>query len=126
MLYEGLPHERVSGGRKAAPMVKQFFNKFRDEIKEQITAPARAAIIDEGTNQPIAPVPNLRSNGGDFPAIPRAQIVNEDENIPVAEVITEDDLTPEAPEGSPPGRELPVTGPPAPPVKIPEVVPLNE
>ncbi len=107
-------------------MVKKFFNKFKDEIQEQIIAPARAAVIDEGTNQPITPLPYPNSNESDFPAIPRAQIINEDEDIPVAEVITEDDLTPEAPSDSPPARKLPETGPPAPPVKIPEALPVNE
>lgn len=126
VVYEGLPHEKVSGGRKAAPMVKKFFNKFKDEIKEQIIAPARAAVIDEGTNQPITPIPNPNSNEGDFRAIPRAQIINEDEDIPVAEVITEDDLTPEAPVDSPPAGKLPETGPPAPPVRIPDALPVNE
>ena len=126
VVYEGLPHEKVSGGRKAAPMVRKFFNKFKDEIKEQIIAPARAAVIDEGTNQPITPVPIPNLNEGDFRAIPRAQIINEDEDIPVAEVITEDDLTPEAPVGSPPARKLPETGPPAPPITIPDALPVNE
>jgi len=120
VVYEGLPHERVSGGRKAAPMVKKFFNKFKTEIKENITAPARAAIIDESTNVPIVPVPD--SGDDDFPAIPRAQIITEDEDVPV----TEDSPNPEVPESSPPAGDLPETGPPAPPEKIPEAIPVNE
>ena len=128
VIYEGLPHEKVSGGRKAAPMVKKFFNKFKTEIKEQITAPARAAIIDEGTGEPIVPIPVADPDGDEFPAIPRAQIINEDEEdaIPVAEIATEDDLTPEQPENAPPAGELPPTGPPAPPEKIPEAIPVPE
>ena len=147
VLYEGLPNEKVSGGRKAAPMVKKFFNKFKDEIKEQITAPARAAVIDEGTNQPVVPVtpegagddfPGIPRAviiseddpaNGDAPSIPRAQIINEDDGIPVAEVVTEEDLKPEKPKNPGAAEVVPETGPPAPPVppeKIPEAIPVNE
>ena len=45
-LYEGKPHEPVSGGRKAAPMVRAFFENFKTQIKSQ-TKPAPAAVIIE-------------------------------------------------------------------------------
>ncbi|MGB0993099.1 MAG: penicillin-binding transpeptidase domain-containing protein [Akkermansiaceae bacterium] len=46
-LYEGKPHEKLSGGRKAAPMVSSFFEHFKKEIKKSITPPPRAMVIDE-------------------------------------------------------------------------------
>ncbi len=46
-LYEGKPNEQLSGGRKAAPMVKSFFEHFRREIKKAITPPPRAMVIEE-------------------------------------------------------------------------------
>ncbi|WP_234041901.1 penicillin-binding transpeptidase domain-containing protein [Persicirhabdus sediminis] len=47
VLYEGRPNEQLSGGRKAAPMVKAFFNEFKDEIKATIQPPPRAMVIEE-------------------------------------------------------------------------------
>lgn len=58
VLYEGRPHERVSGGRMAAPMVKRFFEGVKDDIKETIAPPMKALIVvDEtaGAVQPAAP-----------------------------------------------------------------------
>ena len=46
-LYEGKPHEELSGGRKAAPMVRAFFEEFKSDIKFAIKPPARAMVIDE-------------------------------------------------------------------------------
>ena len=46
-LYEGKPHEELSGGRKAAPMVSAFFERFKSDIKLVIKPPARAMVIDE-------------------------------------------------------------------------------
>jgi len=46
-LYEGKPHERLSGGRKAAPMVNAFFEHFKKDIKKAITPPPRAMVIEE-------------------------------------------------------------------------------
>ena len=49
-LYEGRPHEKVSGGRNAGQMVPAFFNKFREEIEEMIApAPKAVMIVEEGT-----------------------------------------------------------------------------
>lgn len=45
VLYEGKPGEAVSGGRKAAPMVRSFFNPLKDEIKEIIAPPKKALIV---------------------------------------------------------------------------------
>ncbi len=45
VLYEGKPGETVSGGRMAAPMVKQFFEGIKDDIKEVIAPPKKALIV---------------------------------------------------------------------------------
>ncbi len=45
VLYEGKPGERVSGGRMAAPMVRNFFEPLKDEIKEIIAPPQKALIV---------------------------------------------------------------------------------
>ncbi len=48
VLYEGRPGETVSGGRMAAPMVKNFFEPLEDEIKDIIAPPKKAlVVIDE-------------------------------------------------------------------------------
>ncbi|MFK7909918.1 MAG: penicillin-binding transpeptidase domain-containing protein [Akkermansiaceae bacterium] len=46
-LYEGKPGERLSGGRKAAPMVSAFFEHFKKDIKKAITPPPKAMVIEE-------------------------------------------------------------------------------
>lgn len=45
VLYEGKPGESVSGGRMAAPMVRNFFEPLKDEIKEIIAPPKKALIV---------------------------------------------------------------------------------
>lgn len=45
VLYEGRPGETVSGGRMAAPMVRQFFEGIKDDIKETIAPPKKALIV---------------------------------------------------------------------------------
>jgi penicillin-binding protein 2 len=45
VLYEGKPGEAVSGGRKAAPMVRNFFEQFKTEIKEVIEPPMKALVV---------------------------------------------------------------------------------
>jgi len=46
VLYEGKPGERVSGGRLAAPMVRNFFEPLKEEIQDVITPPKRALIVE--------------------------------------------------------------------------------
>ena len=36
VLYEGLPGERIGGGAKAAPIVKEFFESIKDEVKAEL------------------------------------------------------------------------------------------
>ena len=45
VLYEGKPNESVSGGRMAAPMVRNFFNPLKSEIQEIIAPPKKALIV---------------------------------------------------------------------------------
>ena len=45
VLYEGSPGEKVSGGRLAAPMVRQFFEGIKDEIADDIAPPKKALIV---------------------------------------------------------------------------------
>lgn len=47
VLYEGTPGETVSGGRMAGPMVRDFFEPLKDEIKEIIAPPPKALMVKE-------------------------------------------------------------------------------
>ncbi|GAA5117635.1 hypothetical protein JIN84_17085 [Luteolibacter yonseiensis] len=51
VLYEGRPGEVVSGGRMAAPMVKEFFEGIKDDIKDIIAPPKKALIVVEETTE---------------------------------------------------------------------------
>jgi penicillin-binding protein 2 len=69
VLYEGKPGQKVSGGRMAAPMVRNFFEPLKSEIKEIIEPPKRAlVVITEGENAVPAPAPI--GPGGVLKAIP--------------------------------------------------------
>jgi penicillin-binding protein 2 len=59
VLYEGKPGEKVSGGRMAAPMVRNFFEPLKDEIKEIIEPPKRAVVViaEGGNGTPDVTVP---------------------------------------------------------------------
>jgi penicillin-binding protein 2 len=48
-LYEGKPHQRISGGHMAAMVVKSFFESIRPSLEEELTAPQRKASVTEGT-----------------------------------------------------------------------------
>ncbi len=45
VLYEGKPGQKVSGGRMAAPMVRNFFEPLKNEIKEIIEPPKKAVVV---------------------------------------------------------------------------------
>lgn len=68
-LYEGKPGEKLSGGRKAAPMVSNFFEHFKKDIKKAITPPPRAMVIEDEEEFDVRPL-----DGG---AVPRAILVDE-------------------------------------------------
>lgn len=69
VLYEGNPGEKVSGGRKAAPMIPAFFNKFRTQIETMIKPPSKAMIVVE------------EPEGGTPAEVPVALPVDEEGNI---------------------------------------------
>jgi penicillin-binding protein 2 len=71
-LYEGKPHEKLSGGRKAAPIVSTFFEHFGKDIKKAITPPPKAVVIEEDEDEGVGYV---LDNGN----VPRAIPVEEDD-----------------------------------------------
>lgn len=101
-LYEGKPGEKLSGGRKAAPMVSAFFEHFKTDIKKAITPPPRALVIEEdGEEEPGEFVGAVPPTGyvDEGPA-PRAIPVEEDEyegivpageDAPVRAILVEED-----------------------------------
>lgn len=89
VVYEGAPGERISGGRKAAPMVRRFFNEFRSEIEENLKPPARGMIVKEGADR----------LSEEDESIPKAVVVDEDA-IPKAIIVEEEDV-PAVPEDLP-------------------------
>lgn len=54
VLYEGKPGQTVSGGRMAAPMVRNFFEPLKDEIKDTIAPPKRALVVVPEGEEPAA------------------------------------------------------------------------
>lgn len=65
-LYEGEPHETLSGGRMAAPMVRSFFEHFKKDIKRAIVPPPRAMVIEEEEDEVVV----LEVNDSSPKAIP--------------------------------------------------------
>ncbi|MDB2673619.1 penicillin-binding transpeptidase domain-containing protein [Akkermansiaceae bacterium] len=106
VVYEGSPGENVSGGRKAAPMVRRFFRNFRTEIEENLKPAARAMIVSEDDGQPVVPEGT----------IPRAIIVEDEE-----ELMSEPDI----PAPTPGSTEIPADIPKAIPV-VPSDDPNNK
>ena len=47
-LYEGKPHQRISGGHMAAMVVKSFFEGIRPSMEEELAGPTRKANVPEG------------------------------------------------------------------------------
>lgn len=52
VLYEGKPGEKVSGGRKAAPMIPAFFEPLKEEVESIIRPAAKALIVLEEGDPP--------------------------------------------------------------------------
>jgi len=120
-LYEGKPGEKLSGGRKAAPMVSAFFEHFKKDIKKAITPPPRAMVIEED-EEGLGSESDIADDG----SAPRAIPVDEDEGIvpageelePVRAILVEedegygddygDDQIPLNADGQPPIRAVPV------------------
>lgn len=102
VVYEGRPGQVVSGGRMAAPMVRNFFNPLRSEIEEIIAAPKKAKIVGEEDDEvatgpaKAVPVEEVESDG-----VPRALPVSDDGDIvepPKADQIPDEEEMPAAAE----------------------------
>lgn len=105
-VYEGVPDERVSGSRNAAPLVRRFFEHFEEELKENLKPAAKALVIVED------------DWGENSDSIPRAISVSEDD-IPVAIPITDDEIPVAVPFEE---NEIPVAIP-VDPASLNEIVP---
>lgn len=68
VLYEGKPGQTVSGGRMAAPMVRNFFEPLKEEIKDIIAPPLKALVV----------VPEGEETDGDAPEVLKAIPIDED------------------------------------------------
>jgi penicillin-binding protein 2 len=102
VLYEGRPNEVVSGGRMAAPMVRNFFEPIKDDIKDIIAPPKKALLVVEESDEPMETPGN--------PDAEEAPLINPDGTLaeaPRRAVIVEEEEMDEAPEDMP-IRALPV------------------
>jgi penicillin-binding protein 2 len=84
VLYEGRPNETVSGGRMAAPMVRNFFEPLKEEIKETIAPPKKALlVIEEGEESDIAKAPEINPDGTivEKEKVLKAEPVGDDEDV---------------------------------------------
>jgi penicillin-binding protein 2 len=91
VLYEGKPGQTVSGGRMAAPMVRNFFEPLKDDIKEIIEPPKKAlVVVPEGQEEtgevdevlkaiPIEEPANGEPEEADSEEVQRALPVDEEE-----------------------------------------------
>jgi penicillin-binding protein 2 len=52
-LYEGKPHQRISGGRMAATIVKSFFESIKPDMEQALKAPSRALDGSGGDDTPM-------------------------------------------------------------------------
>ena len=96
-LYEGKLGETVSGGRLAAPMIRDFFEPLKNEIKPMIKPPARATIIVEGGEGAVNPDSGdeegewvNKPEGGVLRAVPVEPFDLEGGNAPPVAVIIEE------------------------------------
>jgi penicillin-binding protein 2 len=85
VLYEGRPNETVSGGRMAAPMVRNFFEPIKDDIKDIIAPPKKALLVVEeieGEHE-VAEAPEVNPDGTivEKATVLKAQPVEEGEEV---------------------------------------------
>lgn len=90
VLYEGTPGETVSGGRMAGPMVRDFFEPMKDEIKEIIAPPPKALMVkedgDENTgNEGVLKAQPVEEEDAEMPKPPKALPVEPDD-LPAEEL----------------------------------------
>lgn len=86
VLYEGSPGETVSGGRMAGPMVRDFFEPLKDELKEIIAPPPKALMVKEDASADdqggILKAQPVEEENPDEPAPPKALPVSPDDLPP--------------------------------------------
>lgn len=88
VLYEGKPGETVSGGRMAAPMVKQFFEELEGDVKDEIAPPPKAEEIspdEQGvptTEDGVLKAIPVDPSELDQPVVPDAPAAGGDEAAP--------------------------------------------
>ncbi|GAA5497124.1 peptidoglycan D,D-transpeptidase MrdA [Rubritalea halochordaticola] len=95
MVYEGMPGEKVSGGSKAAPMVKAFFKPIKDDVVFRINPPARAMVVTE--EEIIPPQAQVVEGDGIIEDGPAKAIPVDEDNLdlpppPKAVPVEEDDV----------------------------------
>jgi penicillin-binding protein 2 len=90
VLYEGKPGQTVSGGRMAAPMVRNFFEPLKNDLKEIIEPPKKALVVTpegvapaEDTEKALKAIPieEPTENDLDLEGVERAIPVEEDEEV---------------------------------------------
>jgi penicillin-binding protein 2 len=90
VLYEGSPGETVSGGRMAGPMVRDFFEPLKDEIKVIIAPPPKALLVKEDA---------VEDQEGVLKAQPVEEGDPEEAKVPKALPVNPDDLPAEELDG---------------------------
>lgn len=92
VLYEGSPYEKVSGGRKAAPIVTAFFNPLKSQVQRELTKPVRA-VIENDEVQPDEAAPTVVEENleEESEEIPQAILLDPEtgEEIPPRAIIEE-------------------------------------
>lgn len=96
VVYEGRPGETVSGGRQAAPMVRNFFEPLKDEIKDVIAPPIRALeVIDEDDLDGVVTDSELPGNEAQALSVDEEKLKSREEEIlralPVDDALLPDD-----------------------------------
>lgn len=115
MVYEGRPGEKVSGGSKAAPMVKAFFQPIKEDVLFRINPPVRAMIVVEEEAE-IAPAADDLGVPGRAMIIEEAVALPDAPPAPRAVLVEDDSLVPE----EQPARAVPVEEE----VDVPDLRPL--
>ncbi len=93
VVYEGRPGERITGGARAAPMVRNFFEPLKDEISEIIAPPKRALVVIDEASGEVAEAADPEDSAPGDP--PEAAPVNPDgvlRAIPVEPLDVEGEL----------------------------------
>ena len=89
VVYEGKPFETLSGGRKAAPIVRRFFNSLRSEIDDLLAPPPVAeSISEEELLKELGLAPETEESEAPE-TVPEAEVI--DDAI-VAEPVSEEEL----------------------------------